>query len=416
MNDRGSAAPPPADRPNLVTVDALWTGDGFAGPTALSIGDGILHAITADRAAHAVGRGASPVDPERIDAPGVLHLGGTLIPSLTDHHTHLGLSDPAALFRGGITHAVDLGWIPAVAAGWLPDRPDRPAIAIAGALLTAPGGYPVTAGWAPPGASKEVGGPREAVNAVQEQVMTGASRIKVALNSDAGETVDDATLRAIVEESHATGLPVVAHAQGAGQAARAVRAGVDQLAHTPFSERLDDSLLAEAAEARMSWISTLDIHGWGTYTASFRFAVDNLRRFAARGGRVLYGTDLGNGDLPVGVNARELAAIRQAGLDGPALIRTIAGSPIHADADSASASAAGATVALGPRIAWIPSVPPADPGRLPGWLATARGLFVSDLASPAPAPATQTAMRTGTAATNTAAAPTDRTTLRQEHP
>lgn len=353
-------------------MDALWTGDGFAGPTVLSVPDG-LH---------------RPLGPERTDAPAVLHVGGTLIPSLTDHHTHLGLNDPAALFRGGITHAVDLGWIPAVAADWLPDRADCPAIAIAGALLTAPGGYPVAAGWAPPGASRELGGPREAANAVREQVMTGASRIKVALNSDAGETVDDATLSAIVEESHAAGLPVVAHAQGAGQAARAVRAGVDQLAHTPFSERLDDSLLAEAAQAGMSWISTLDIHGWGTPTPGFRIAVDNLRRFAARGGRVLYGTDLGNGDLPVGVNERELAAIQLAGLDDPALIRTIAGP---------------ATATLGPRVAWIPSAPPVDPGRLPGWLATARGLLVADLASPAPAAATPTAT-------------TARTPLRQEHP
>lgn len=355
--------PAPRDRrPGLLRVDALWTGEGFSGPTLLSLDGERLHPQTP-------GYVNEHDDPT---AANVLPLGGTLFASLTDHHTHLGLSDPTALFRGGITHAVDLGWIASVAATWLDDARDHPTVAIAGALLTAPGGYPVAAGWAPPGAAREVGGAREAAEAVLQQVMSGASRIKVALNSDAGETVDNATLSAIVEESHAAGLPVVAHVQGIGQTARALRAGVDQLAHAPFTERLDETVIAEAVDAGMTWISTLDIHGWGTPTAGYRLAVDNLRRFAARGGRVLYGTDLGNGDLPVGVNARELAALREAGLDGADLIRTIAGS---------EAGTGTTSTPLGPRIAWIPSPPPIDPARLPGWLASARGLHVSDLVS-----------------------------------
>lgn len=363
----------PAHLPGAVRVDALWTGERFTGPTVLLLADGWLR----------------PVEPERASAPGgqarsdVFALGGTLVPSLTDHHTHLGLSDPSALFRGGITHAVDLGWIPSVAATWLEDAPDRPAIAIAGALLTAPGGYPVNAGWAPSGAAEEIGGPREAREAVRRQVMTGASRIKVALNTDAGRTVDDATLNAIVEESHATGLPVIAHVQGVGQATRALRAGVDRLAHTPFSERLDDAVVAAAVESGMSWISTLDIHGWGTPTAGYHTAVDNLRRFAARGGRVHYGTDLGNGDLPVGVNARELRALQEAGLEGANLLRTIAGG----SSSDGSVDPARTAAPIGPRVAWIPTPPPSDRTRLPGWLATARGLHVSELASTPPAPA-----------------------------
>ena len=45
-----------------------------------------------------------------------------------------------------------------------------------------------------------------------------------------------------------------------------------------------------------------------------RIAVDNLRRFVALGGTVIYGTDLGNGKLPVGVNAREVRALVDAGM------------------------------------------------------------------------------------------------------
>ena len=59
----------------------------------------------------------------------------------------------------------------------------------------------------------------------------------------------------------------------------------------------------------MAWMSTLDIHGYGEGGAAFEIAADNLARFSARGGTVLYGTDLGNGPLPAGLNGRELAAL-----------------------------------------------------------------------------------------------------------
>jgi hypothetical protein len=64
-------------------------------------------------------------------------------------------------------------------------------------------------------------------------------------------------------------------------------------------------VVAEAVEAGQAWVSTLDIHGYGTPSADQDRAVDNLARFRAAGGRVLYGTDLGNGPLPPTLNLRE---------------------------------------------------------------------------------------------------------------
>ncbi|MFF2053649.1 hypothetical protein ACFVU2_18750 [Leifsonia sp. NPDC058194] len=364
-----------------VSFDAVWTGDGVRPTPAYRVDGDRLTPADADR--------EQRTEPEQHAEPEPLHLGGTLFPRLTDHHVHLGLVDPVALFAGGITHAVDLGWDPAIARMWLAEHPRRPRTAIAGALLTAPGGYPVRSRWAPPAAAREIGGPRDGRQAVREQVMAGASRIKVALNSDAGETVDDATLRAIVDEAVHAGLPVVVHAQGAGQVERAVRAGVAQLAHAPFSERVPDHVVLEAAQRGMGWISTLDIHGWGAPTPDHDTAVDNLRRFHAAGGRVLYGTDLGNGPLPLGVNARELAGLLSADLDATAVLRAIAGGP---EDDDLAAEAP-----IGPRIAWTPSVPPPDYADLPAWLATARGLRVADLRArssptmptPTPTPSTE---------------------------
>jgi imidazolonepropionase-like amidohydrolase len=101
----------------------------------------------------------------------------------------------------------------------------------------------------------------------------------------------------------------VAHVEGAGEAARAAAAGVDAFAHAPWSEHLDDALISHLA-AGTTWISTLRIH-----TGPDRdVAVANARRFHAAGGRILYGTDMGNGPSSGGVEADELELLREAGL------------------------------------------------------------------------------------------------------
>ena len=53
-------------------------------------------------------------------------------------------------------------------------------------------------------------------------------------------------------------------------------------------------------------------------------AIDNVRRFHGAGGRVLYGTDLGNGDLVPGVNPDEVAALVRAGLAASEVIAALA--------------------------------------------------------------------------------------------
>ncbi|MGO4592381.1 hypothetical protein AB4Z18_01035 [Leifsonia sp. 2TAF2] len=348
------AHPAPADA--YLTVDAVWNGHRFLGPTTFRSDGERLH----------------PADDIPARAPH-RHLGGTLFPRLTDHHTHLGLTDQPAVFAGGITHAIDLGWVPAIAAGWLTDDLARPSVSIVGTLITCRGGYPVNAGWGPPGSSTEVGGEREARLAVRENIMLGASRIKVTLNTEAGETVDDRTLHGIVSESHAHGVPVTVHVEGDGQTARAVHAGADQLAHTPFTERVDDDLIAESVRRGIGWVSTLDIHGWGDPTEQHGIASDNLGRFASAGGRILYGTDLGNGPLAVGVNARELRGMLEAGVHPDAVLRSIGGLRRPDD---------GRAPTIGPRLAWVEGTAPSDPAALPDWLASAHGLTVRALTTP----------------------------------
>jgi imidazolonepropionase-like amidohydrolase len=296
----------------------------------------------------------------------------TVLPGFLDAHVHLALIDPAPLAAGGIARVLDLG-------GWLPPAgapAGAPAAVFAGQFLTAPGGYPSGRSWAPADSVCAVASATDAAAAVDRQLRLGASVIKVTLNAEAGPVLSGDVLAAIVARAHDRGVPVIAHAEGAGQALSALRSGVDALAHTPFSERLDDALVAAMA-GRMSWISTLDIHGWGEPDDDFDRAVDNLRRFHAAGGQALYGTDLGNGPLPVGLNRRELDALLGAGLSGDDVIRALTAESLGGFRNVLRAAGRDGRDGL---VTVLPGGRPADPAEFSAWLCTGRA------ASDAPTP------------------------------
>ena len=250
---------------------------------------------------------------------------GVVTGGFTDWHVHLHLIDPTALAGSPIARVLDLGGDPASLAqlaqtaqaaslaGADPNPARPPEVLYAGAFLTPPGGYPSDRSWAPEATYREVATEADATAAVHEMATHGASAVKIASNREAGPVFSDEVFRAIVEAARAAGLPVVAHAEGAGEALRAARLGATRLAHAPFSERLNDDELAELA-ASTEWCSTLDIHGWGEPTHEHEIAVANVKRFVRLGGRILYGTDMGNGPTPIGLNPRELASLAAAGL------------------------------------------------------------------------------------------------------
>jgi hypothetical protein len=284
---------------------------------------------------------------------------GIVLPAFTDHHVHLHLIDESALAPHGIAAVVDLGGDPVALARR--SREGFPRLAYAGAFLTAPGGYPVGRSWAPPEIAREVsdasrhpGVPGGAATAVDEQASCGASVIKVALNKASGPVFDLETLSAVVACAHERGLPVVAHVEGDGMTRLALDAEVDVLAHTPFSEWLDGATIARAVALGQRWISTLAIHeGIDAERAAI-----NLATFAAAGGHVLYGTDLGNGDRRVGIQSDELAALDAAGVRGPALIAALA--------EPWPAAAVTTGVAT-----FVPGDPPVSLDEIPEWLGAA---------------------------------------------
>ncbi|QGK71375.1 amidohydrolase family protein [Allosaccharopolyspora coralli] len=296
----------------VLTADAGWFGgDTLSGPVAVAVADGMI-----------TWAGAPAEGP----AAPAHHVDGVLLPGLVDHHVHTDLVEYTALPSAGVTTAVDLGAVATrvfrlAAESCLPGF-DGPRVLAAGPFLTAPGGYPTDREWALDGMAWEIGSPESASRAVRALAPHRPVTVKVALNSEAGPVFDDATLRALVATAHRSGLTVTAHTEGAGQTSRAVAAGVDVLAHTPWSERLGDELLGRMAR-QVAVVSTLDIHGRGVDSPQRETAVSNLRRFHALGGRVRYGTDLGNGPLPLGVNGSELDALRAAELTPAEIVRAL---------------------------------------------------------------------------------------------
>lgn len=282
--------------PERFAVDGIWLG-GAHGATALSVIDG-------------------RVRPVAQAADGLPRLPMTLLPGVVDHHVHLGLVDRELLADGALVEVHDLGWDPQEALAWREHPPNGVVLRVAGPFHTAPGGYPSGRSWAPDRAVRAVAEVADAHAAVATAATAGVDFIKIALSSEM-PLLRDELLRTLVECAHAAGLAAIVHAEGPGQAARAIAAGADTLVHTPWSEPLPDDVLERALAT--TWISTLAIHG----DADRDTAIGNLSRFHELGGRIRYGTDMGNGPTPVGPSAPEIAALSEAGLSVDELIASM---------------------------------------------------------------------------------------------
>ncbi|MDQ4024017.1 MAG: amidohydrolase family protein [Actinomycetota bacterium] len=255
---------------------------------------------------------------EVVAAPGLL-----LIPGFVDAHVHIGFADPTDVARRGVTTVRDLGW-PEEAIFPLARRSrergfDGPLILCTGPILTAPGGYPTRAPWAPAGTGVEVRGPGDARGIVTRLAAAGAAAIKVALNPPAGPVLDTETLDAIAGAAHAAGLKVTGHVYGSGELRKALSCGMDELAHMLMSEEeLDEGLVAGMVSTGMTVVPTLSIRSG----RDRELAIENLARFRAAGGNVVYGTDLGNEGPGPGIDALEVTAMAEAGLTTIDIVRS----------------------------------------------------------------------------------------------
>jgi imidazolonepropionase-like amidohydrolase len=273
----------------LVTAPRLFDGHALIRDGAVAIrGDEIV----------AVGR-RDDVD---VDAARMIRLpNATLLPGLIDLHSHgLGFGQAGSV----VTTVRDLGTddrnLP------LQGPSPGPRVLAAGPLITAPAGYPIPIHGHR--VAHVVRGPDGARAYVRSLADRGAAVIKVSLQFGY-PVITFATLRAIVGEAHAHDLRVTAHI-GEGRGARmALRAGVDELAHTPCGE--DPELMGELARAGVEIVATLHV---ARLAVGCPGLLENATSFLRGGGTLLYGSDYGVTGIPRGVDVTELELLAQVGL------------------------------------------------------------------------------------------------------
>jgi imidazolonepropionase-like amidohydrolase len=326
--------------------------------------------LIANGAVEAVLRAAEPTP----DGARVLDLSGlTILPGLIDCHSHLigdmefagvpatttsaaeeamtGVRNARATIEAGFTTVRDVGTYRAfvdvalrnaIDAGWLAG----PRMQCAGAYVTSPGGGGEVTGLALdvtlPGDLRfgVVRSPAEARQKVRELVGGGADLIKLIVTGavltrgtrpDVVE-LDEATVRAAVEEAAAHGVFVAAHAHGAEGIKVAIRAGVRSVEHGSL---IDDEGIALLADSGTFWVADIYDGDWieevGTRD---RWPAETLeknrqttdaqregfRKAVAAGVRLAYGTD--SGVYPHGLNARQLPYLVRYGMTSAETLRS----------------------------------------------------------------------------------------------
>lgn len=251
-------------------------------------------------------------------SPAALHVG-TLLPGLIDAHTHLAWSSAPGTVAARRT--VEAGFTTVRNLGSdsdndlaLRDRIERgeipgPRMVLSGPGLGTPGGIcPQTFG--PAG---EVSTPDEARARVRKQVKerkvavikvcTGGGVVAGEGDAETVELNGD-TLRAVVEEAHALGVPVAAHAQGPKAIRNAIEAGVDSIEHGSL---IDAELGALMRRKHIVLVPTLARLG-----GKRPELMEHARAAIQAGAPVVLGSDATV--LPHGHNAEELQALVEVGL------------------------------------------------------------------------------------------------------
>jgi imidazolonepropionase-like amidohydrolase len=315
----GAQADPVAVSGNLV----ITNGTVIDGTGADPIADGVV-VIAGDRIT-AVGTAADfvlPPDATRIDAQ-----GGTILPGFINAHVHAGYSEAnlEAWAQGGVTTVRDLGnggdreALFALRDSYR-DQPQLARLVAVGPWVSVPDGYPMVP-WGAQGLA--VTSVDDGRGKVAQLLDEGADMIKIMMESGKTFGIDIPVLSldeasAIVEVAHERGVLVSAHAMDSTDLARALDAGVDDIAHMIW-DPLTDGLIDRMVEDDVYWVPTLELYhhvakdagnGWD------QLAIENLRRFVKAGGQVALGTDFdGYGaEFDLGMPMIEIESMAAAGM------------------------------------------------------------------------------------------------------
>jgi imidazolonepropionase-like amidohydrolase len=280
--------------------------------------------------------------------------GGTILPGLVDAHVHLcadgtdgsldRIQEPnqdgmmavisqslRTHLAAGVTTVRDLGDRRFAVLDWRAAARDAgyPAVVASGPPITSVGGHCADMGG-------EAAGEEQLRAAVRERAARGADIVKIMTSggfATAGTQVmlcqfTLGELQAVVDEAHAAGLPVTAHAHGLPAVKMAIAAGVDGIEHCSFLTNKgivqSEEDLARLSEARIAVCPTVGFAGIPSPTSNARAVLEKqgltmeqviemrqrrVGEMHAAGVRVVSGTDGGvartkpHGMLPLSVAA-----------------------------------------------------------------------------------------------------------------
>jgi imidazolonepropionase-like amidohydrolase len=252
----------------------------------------------------------------------------TLLPGLIDAHVHLVIGGPVrdnarAALRAGFTTVIDLGArstrLLQIRDSMAADTLPAPRVHAAGIWVGTKNGVCEFNGIG------LAGGPDAFRTRVRENIAAGANIIKVCITGwpadahaqPAEYEIADSSLAAAVEEAHAAGRLVVAHAISLGGVKAALRAGVDGLAHAAYI----DAATADQLRSRNAFmIPTLASLTAGDSSAVARDLFAAVRVARQHGVALIFGTD--GGVLPHGDKIAEFRALIQAGMTPAQALRS----------------------------------------------------------------------------------------------
>jgi imidazolonepropionase-like amidohydrolase len=235
----------------------------------------------------------------------------------------------------GAPDFIDVSLRDAIKAGTIPG----PRMYVATFLLTITGGHgDVSSGFREDLMSEPdfrrgvINSPEDGARAVRYMIKYGADHIKIAAtggvlslgDTQAGQQLTFAEMRAIVETAHLLGRKVEAHAHGTAGIKDALRAGVDSIEHGTY---LDDEAIALFKQRGTYLVSTISAGKWaeakakeGWYPPAIAAKAGGLgtliqgafTRAYRQNVKIAFGTDAGV--YPHGQNAQEFEYMVEAGM------------------------------------------------------------------------------------------------------
>ncbi len=261
---------PNTEQFDLLIVNANTYSDGEIHPqTDIGISNGIIQQVSPNISGSAT---------TTIDAQ-----GKTLIPGLTDAHTHTFGDGLKQALKFGITNQIDMFTAPSILSNAIKQRLDinntqNADLFSSGMLATSSRGHGTQYGID----IETLSNPEEATAWVSKRKIEGSDFIKLVymphmLHSQNMNSLNKATAAAVIDASHNAGLKAVAHISSQRGAQDMLNAGIDGLVHQFADSEVTDAFLQQAVKQNIFVIPTLSVIGSADHQEfSLSLAKNNL--------------------------------------------------------------------------------------------------------------------------------------------